>query len=116
MENHTPSPNPEDSTKPAGEPSAAPPPSNRNFWIALIALLTPGLIALLGSDTAGSLAAFLVAPIASLVAGSSLAIRFGGTPAAKTLWSLALIPLCFIAAEVIAAVGCDLGGFKLRIQ
>lgn len=101
---------------PTGEPSATPPSSNRNFWIALIALLTPGLIALTGTDTGGSLAAILLAPIASLVAGISLGRRFGQTPGAKIGWSLGLIPFCFIAAEVIAAVGCDLGGFKLRFQ
>lgn len=116
MENPTPPPIPGEPAKPTAESSAPATPSNRNFWIALIALLAPGLIALIGNDTAGGMAALLIAPIGSLVAGISLGRRFGTTSAGKVTWSLVLIPLCLIAAEVIAAVGCDLGGFKLRFQ
>ena len=116
MENPTPPPIPGEPATPSGESPAVPPPSNRNFWIALIALLAPGLVALIGTDTAGSMAALLIAPIGSLVAGISLGRRFGNTTTGKVTWSLALIPVCLIAAEVIAAVGCDLGGFKLRFQ
>lgn len=116
METPTPPPIPEGPANPRGETPPSTPPSNRNFWIAFIALMAPGLLALLGNDVAGSVAAFLIAPAAGLVAGISLGRRFGRTTKEKIGASLLLVPLSFIAAEVVAAVGCDLGGFTMRFQ
>jgi hypothetical protein len=113
----------DESTPPPVPPSTpvqeSPAPSRKSakpFWIAAACIFAPGLVALQGSEAAGTGAAFFLAPLGGLGAGILLGTRIGNTSPTKAAWSLFLIPLCFVAAETIAAAGCEFGGFKLNVH
>ncbi|MBN9692628.1 MAG: hypothetical protein J0M24_20460 [Verrucomicrobia bacterium] len=98
---------------PAPEPSSPPPPEPEHparspwpFYVAGGLILLPGLFGLTGNADAAAIGALLFAPAGAVVAGIVLGVRLGRTTATKTLLSVALIVVCLVAAESVAAAGC----------
>lgn len=102
--------------------SAAPllPPVPVNWWIFFAVLLTPAVLALLGSlqkiDGLAVASPLIGGPIAGIICGILLARRIGRTTSGRIGLGFLFVALMGFLSFVLGFTGCMVGGFTMNFH